>query len=209
MSQHHFIIDGKKVEGRGSFGVINPATEEEFAECAMATPEDLDHAVAAARRAFPSWATTPIEERARLVEEIADAIEADKEDLAKLLSMEQGKPAHSGAVGEIGGALAWARATAKLRPLVDIIQDDEVARIEVHRKPLGVVGSITPWNHPVMIAIWHIMPALVAGNCVVVKPSSLTPLSTLRIVEIANGILPPGVLNSVAGEGGLGRAISG
>ena len=80
--------------------------------------------------------------------------------------------------------------------------------VEVHRRPLGVVGSITPWNHPIMIAAWHIMPALVAGNTVVLKPSPYTPLSTLRLIEIANEYLQPGVLNTVSGEGGLGQAMA-
>lgn len=202
------IVDGRPLATDASFEVIDPATGRAFARAPLASRGDLDLAVAAARRAFPGWARTSIEERARAVEAIADAIEAEKEPLARLLSAEQGKPVHSGAAGEIAGALSWTRATAKLRPLVETVRDDEVALVEVRRKPLGVVGSITPWNHPVMIAAWHIMPALVAGDTVVVKPSSYTPLSTLRLVEIANEHLPPGVLNAVAGEGGLGRAMA-
>ena len=192
----------------GSFGVIDPATGGEFARCPLATIEDLEAAVAAARAAWHQWAATPIEERARQIEAVADAVEAEKEALARLLSREQGKPMFTAAAGEIAAALMWARATARLRPPVDVLQDDATARIEVHRKPLGVVASITPWNHPVLIAVWHVMPALLAGNTVVIKPSSYTPLSTLRLVEIANRILPPGVLHALAGEGGLGRAMS-
>jgi acyl-CoA reductase-like NAD-dependent aldehyde dehydrogenase len=201
-------IDGQSYRPTESFAVINPATGKAFAQCPMASAGDLDRAVEAARRAFPAWAATPIDDRARAIERIADAIEAEKEPLARLLSAEQGKPAHSAAVGEIMGGLAWARATAKLRPRVETVSDDASALVQVHRRPLGVVGSITPWNHPVMIAIWHVMPALVAGDTVVLKPSSYTPLSTLRMVEIANDHLPPGVLNALAGEDGLGRAIA-
>jgi len=202
------IVDGRPLACSATFDVINPATGRAFAQAPLASRDDLDAAVAAARRAFPAWAGTPIDERAAAVLAIAHAIEAEKEPLARLLSAEQGKPVHGGAAGEIMGALAWAKATAQLRPPVETVRDDDTALVQVHRKPLGVVGSITPWNHPVMIAIWHIMPALVAGNTVVVKPSSYTPLSTLRLVEIANAHLPPGVLNAVAGEGGLGRAIA-
>ncbi len=191
-----------------SFGVINPATGSEFARCPLATGAELAAAVGAARRAWPLWAATPIERRAELIEAIAKLIETEKDSLARLLSSEQGKPVHSGAAGEIVAALAWARATAALRPAVDVLQNDAVARIEVHRKPLGVVASITPWNHPVLIAVWHVMPALLAGNTVVIKPSSYTPLSTLRMVEIANEVLPRGVLNALAGEGSLGRSMS-
>ncbi|MFC3052563.1 aldehyde dehydrogenase family protein [Kordiimonas pumila] len=209
MIQHSFLIDGEKIRTEDSFEVINPATAEGFARCSVATSEHLDAAVSAARAAFPAWAGKSVQDRAAMIEAIADAVEQEKDDLAVLLSTEQGKPVHTGAAGEIMGALKWARATAKLRPSVDVVQDDEAVRIEVHRKPLGVVGSITPWNHPVMIAVWHIMPALLAGNTVIIKPSSYTPLSTLRLIEIANGILPKGVLNSVTGEGGLGRMMSG
>ncbi|MBB4632955.1 aldehyde dehydrogenase family protein [Sphingosinicella soli] len=191
-----------------TFPVIDPATAAPFIDAPLARLADVDAAVAAARRAFPGWASTPIEERARAVLAVADAIEAAKDELAALLSREQGKPLVS-AGGEIMGALGWARATAALRLPVDVIKNDDSVRIEVHRKPLGVVGSISPWNFPVMIAIWHIIPALVAGNTVVMKPSSYTPLAALRMVEIANAHLPPGVLNSLTGEGDIGRAIAG
>jgi acyl-CoA reductase-like NAD-dependent aldehyde dehydrogenase len=113
-----------------------------------------------------------------------------------------------GGAFEIGGTLMWAHATADLELPVEVIQDNDQARIEVHRKPLGVIGSITPWNFPLMIAIWHVMPALRSGNTVVIKPSEFTPLTTLRAVEIMNEILPPGVINIVTGDGSLGAAMS-
>ena len=208
MDVPHLIVDGKPLATDRAFDVIDPATGAPFARCPLAGIDDLDAAVAAARRAFPGWAATPIDERAAMVAAIADAIEAAKPDLAPLLSAEVGKPL-AGAQGELGGAVGFARATAALRPPVERVQDDAVARIEVHRTPLGVVGSITAWNHPAPIMIWHVMPALVAGNTVVFKPSSYTPLTNLRIVAIANAILPPGVLNSVTGDGDIGRAMSG
>lgn len=202
------IIDGARITPHNSFGVVNPATADVFAECPAATPDDLDAAAGAAKTAFKSWSKVAIEERSALINQIADAFEKNKHEIAELTSREQGKPLKA-ALGEVGGgALAWTRATAKLRPPVEVVQDDDAARIEVHHKPLGVVGSITPWNHPILIACWHIMPALIAGDTVVIKPSSMTPFGTLRLVEIINDILPPGVVNSVAGEGGLGRAIT-
>lgn len=201
------VVDGKPLATAARFPVIDPATGAPFIDAPLASMADVDAAVAAARRAFPGWAGTPIEERARAVLAVADAIEAAKDELAALLSREQGKPLAS-AGGEIMGALGWARATAALRLPVEIIKDDDSVRIEVHRKPLGVVGSISPWNFPVMISIWHIIPALIAGNSVVMKPSSYTPLAALRMVEIANAHLPPGVLNSLTGEGDIGRAIA-
>jgi acyl-CoA reductase-like NAD-dependent aldehyde dehydrogenase len=208
VTQARLIVDGKPLETAARFPVIDPATGEAFTEAPLASIADLDLAVAAARRAFPGWAATPIDERARAILAIADAIEAEKEALARILSSEQGKPVHGGAAGEIMGSVGWARATAQLRPEVDVIKDDDSVRVEVHRKPLGVVGSISPWNFPVMIAIWHIIPALLTGNTVVMKPSSYTPLTALRMVEIANAHLPPGVLNSVTGEGDIGRGMA-
>jgi acyl-CoA reductase-like NAD-dependent aldehyde dehydrogenase len=206
------IIDGKKVSADESFPVINPATEEVIAQCPRATAEHVDQAVAAARRAFPSWSATPDAERSRIVHAIADALEAHSEELTRLLTLEQGKPAVGfagmGAAFEIGGTLAWAHATADLELPVEVIQDNDEARIEVHRKPLGVIGSITPWNFPLMIAIWHTMPALRSGNTVVIKPSEFTPLTTLRAAEIINGIVPPGVFNIVTGDGSLGAILS-
>jgi acyl-CoA reductase-like NAD-dependent aldehyde dehydrogenase len=201
------IVGGKPLETAATFPVIDPATAAPFVEAPLASLADVDLAVEAARRAFPGWAATPIAERAQAILAIADAIEAAKDELAALLSREQGKP-RANAGGEIMGAVGWARATAALRPTVDTIKDDDSVRIEVHRKPLGVVGSISPWNFPVMIAIWHIVPALLTGNSVVMKPSSYTPLAALRMVEIANAHLPPGVLNSLTGEGDIGRAMA-
>lgn len=207
MTGVRLIVDGKPLATAESFAVIDPATGRPFADAPLASRADLDQAVDAARRAFPGWAATPIDERARAILAIADALEGAKDELAKLLSNEQGKPVPN-AGGEIMGSVAWARATAALRPPVDVIKDDDSVRVEVHRKPLGVVGSISPWNFPVMIAIWHIIPALLSGNTVVMKPSSYTPLTALRMVEIANAHLPAGVLNSVTGEGDIGRAMS-
>ena len=213
MSEYNMIIDGKKVITDKAFNVLNPATEEVVAPCPQAGPEHLDQAVAAAQRAFASWSQLDDAVHKQKVREIADVLEAHTEELARILTEEQGKPlkgfAGLGAGFEVGGAVAWCRATAELDLPVEVIQDNDEVRIEVHRKPLGVVASITPWNYPLMIAIWHVMPAIRAGNTVVLKPSSFTPLATLRFVELANEILPPGVLNIVTGEGGMGRQITG
>lgn len=202
------IIDGRPQAIGETREVIDPATGRAFARAPVASLADLDRAVDAARRAFPAWAATPIDERAAAVDRIAGAMAAERDSLGKLLSREQGKPLHSSAVGEIAGAAAWARATAALRPPVERVKDGADELVEVHRRPLGVVASITPWNYPVLISVWHVMPALVAGNTVVLKPSPYTPLSVLRMIEIANAYLPPGVLNSVAGDARLGQAMA-
>jgi acyl-CoA reductase-like NAD-dependent aldehyde dehydrogenase len=109
---------------------------------------------------------------------------------------------------ELHGAEAWARYTGSLDLPVEVLSNDENGRVELHRKPLGVVGSITPWNFPILIAVWHVVPAIRAGNTVVIKPSPYTPLSTIRLVEILNEILPKGVLNVVAGHNDLGQMMT-
>ncbi len=212
MSDFQLTIDGKSVNTAESFAVINPATEGVVAQCPKADANDLNNAVAAAKKAFPSWSLTADSERQRMVHAIGEALEAHSEELCNLLIQEQGKPmggfAGLGAGFEMGGTVAWCHATADLDLPVDVIQDNDEARIEVHRKPLGVVGSITPWNYPLLIAIWHTMPALRSGNTVVIKPSEYTPLTTLRAAQIIDEILPPGVFNVVAGDGSLGAQMS-
>lgn len=206
------IINNEKVNADSTFDVINPATEEAFASCPNGTAETVDSAVKAARAAFASWSQTDIQARKALVHQIGAAIEANMPELMQLVTMESGKPMGGlNAVGsgmEVGGSAAWTHYNAELDLPMEVIQDNDEARIEVHRKPLGVVGSITPWNWPMLIATWHVMPALVAGNTVIIKPSPMTPLSTIRLVELANEILPKGVLNVVTGGDEVGQAIS-
>ena len=146
--------------------------------------------MAAARGPFPPWSTRPHDsERQRLLHAVGDALEKNMPALMELVTKETGKPLKGlndiGAGMEVGGAVAWTHATADLTLPVEVIQDNEEARIEVHRKPLGVVGSITPWNWPLLIAIWHVIPALRAGNTVVIKPSALTPVATAKFVELS------------------------
>lgn len=205
MSSYGLIIDGKKVATEASFGVINPATEEIVGECPIANKAQLDAAVDAAARAFRSWSKVSDEERAAVCGKLAEIIGEHADELARLLTQEQGKPLSGmGSRFELGGAGAWAGFTGTLSLPDKVIQDDEQARIVQTRKPIGVVGSITPWNWPLMIAIWHVVPAIRTGNTVVCKPSPYTPLSTLRMVEIMNDVLPPGVLNCVTGKDELG-----
>lgn len=213
MRDFNMSIDGQPVATDRHLSVIDPASGQPFATVPAAGAAHVDRAVAAARAAFPAWSRRPEAERKRLLHALADALEANMPELMELVTRETGKPLGGlngiGAGMEVGGAIAWTRVTAELELPVEVIQDNEDARVEVHRKPLGVVGSITPWNWPLMIAIWHVMPALRAGNTVVIKPSELTPVATLRFVELANAILPPGVLNAVSGERDIGAAIAG
>lgn len=203
------FIGGRPVESAAHRDVINPATGAPMGRMPVATAADLDLAVEAAGAAFRSWSARQDAERAKAVQACARAIEAHSEELAQLLTLEQGKPLNGlGSRFEIGGAVAWTDATAQLSLPPELVEDGPQGRVEIHRKPIGVVGSITPWNWPVMIACWHIMPAIRAGNTVVIKPSPLTPLSTIRMVEILGGVLPPGVVNVVTGEDSLGGLMS-
>lgn len=209
MTQYALIIGGQRVETDQYLDVKNPADNSVVGKMPVATHACLDKAVAAATKAFPAWAALPDQERQALCLKVADKIEAHAEELAQLLTLEQGKPLGGmGSRFELGGAVAWTRATASLTLPVEVLQDNAEGRVEVHRKPIGVVGSITPWNWPVMIACWHLIPAIRAGNTVINKPSSLTPLSTLRMIELMNEVLPPGVVNVITGEGGVGGLLS-
>lgn len=212
MSEYSLIINGEKVAGAGSFEVINPATEAVLANAPDTSVAQLDQAVAAAKAAFPSWAASDNDTRKKACLQLADLLEANIDDLAQLITQEQGRPLQAfggqGAYFEVGGAAVWCRSNAELELPVEVLQDDDEIRAEVHRKPLGVVGSITPWNWPLLIAIWHVIPAIRAGNTVVIKPSNYTPLSTLKFVELAQSVLPAGVLNVVTGEAEIGTAMS-
>ena len=212
MQTFNMIINGEPVQSSRTFDVINPATGDAFAKCQDGNADLVNQAVSAAHAAFPAWSRTSNEERKAKITAIADALQENMAELMQLVTQENGKPLEGlngvGSGMEVGGAIGWTHYTAALDLPVDIIQDNEEARVEVHRKPLGVVASITPWNWPLMIAIWHVIPALRAGNTVVMKPSPTTPLAATRFVEIANEILPPGVLNIVTGDADVGAAIS-
>jgi acyl-CoA reductase-like NAD-dependent aldehyde dehydrogenase len=212
MSDYSMLINGAAVGAERSIEVLNPATETVIAAVPEATTEQLDDAVAAARAAFPAWSARSMDDRRAMILQIADRLEENLPELAQTLSDEQGKPlegfAGLGAMFEMGGCLAWIRYTASLDLPVEVIQDNDDARIEVHRKPVGVVGSITPWNYPLLITCWHIIPGLLAGCTVVAKPSEYTPLTVLKAMHLISDILPPGVINIVTGRGDLGAAMS-
>lgn len=209
MKQYTLLIGGESVATSHHAPVANPSNGEVVGYMPLGSEADLDQAVAAADKAFKTWSQVSNEDRASACRAIAEKINEHAEELAQILTREQGKPLNGlGSRFEIGGALAWTRHTAELDLPVEILQDDGEGRVELHRKPIGVVGSITPWNWPVMIACWHIVPAVRAGNTVVIKPSPLTPLSTIRLVEIMNEVLPPGVVNVITGENSIGAALS-
>jgi betaine-aldehyde dehydrogenase len=184
--------------------VVNPATGEVIAEAPLSTKADVDRAVEAAKKAFDGWAATPPGERARALLRMADLIEERGEEIADLEAADAGKP--RGAVIEdevpvMADNLRFFAGAARCMEGRAAGEYMEAHTSFVRREPVGVVGQITPWNYPLMMAIWKIGPALGAGNTVVLKPAETTPLTTLRFAEWCGDILPPGVLNAIGGHG--------
>jgi acyl-CoA reductase-like NAD-dependent aldehyde dehydrogenase len=200
-------IDGKRVHAAETGQAINPATEGLICEFPMASREQLEAAIAAAKRAFAAWSGTPVTERQQMVSRLGDLIEQHQEDFIKLLITEQGK-GRAAAEWEIGGSIYWCREIAKQSLEEEVVSRDGDSEIVTRYTPIGVIGGITPWNFPLLLAIWKIAPALVAGNTMVLKPSPYTPLCTLWFGELAQSVLPPGVLNIVSGGNELGQWIT-
>jgi aldehyde dehydrogenase (NAD+) len=203
MTQFTATIDNKAVDTAAHLRVLNPATEQLVAEAPDCGAAELDAAVAAARLAFPKWRATPLAERQAMVKALGEAIKANKDELMRLLTSEQGKP-HADATGDVLGGAMWCKVYGNMAVPLEIAEDSESRRIEVRRTPIGVVGALAPWNFPVILAMLKAAPALVAGNTVVLKPSPFTPLTTLRIGELARAIFPPGVFNVISGGDELG-----
>jgi betaine-aldehyde dehydrogenase len=198
-------INGKNTSGFATerIQVINPATEEILNEVPRGTPEDAQAAVDAAKKAFTDWRRVPANERAAALHAIAAKLRAQHDELVRLLTEEEGKP-----IPEHDEELWWVEETfdyyAELarHERGRVIPPAETGQFNfVLKEPYGVVACIVPWNYPLLLLVWKMAPALAAGNTVVIKPSELTPLSTLRLVEIACDHLPPGVVNVVTGYG--------
>jgi len=207
MADYRLLIGGKLVAGDAIMDVINPATEQVLATCPRASERQLDDAVAAAKAAFPAWARTPVAERQGMLLRLADAIDANADELARLLTQEQGKPFPE-ASAEILYTAIFIRQFATLEVKDKIIEDSATRRVVQQRKPLGVVGAIIPWNFPVLIVAFKMPLALIAGNTMVIKPSPTTPLATLRLGELIAGIFPAGVINIVTDQNDLGAKLT-
>ncbi len=202
------FIGGEAVDPAegGSEEVVNPATGEAIAEAPLSTKADVDRAVAAAKKAFEdgSWATIPPGERARALLKIADLIEERGEEIADLEAADAGKPRAAVIEDEVGVMADQLRFFAGAARCLEGRAAGEYMEGHtsfIRREPVGVVGQITPWNYPLMMAIWKIGPALAAGNTIVLKPAETTPVTTLKFAEWCADILPPGVLNVIGGHG--------
>ncbi|MFW0772282.1 aldehyde dehydrogenase family protein [Paenarthrobacter nitroguajacolicus] len=195
--------------GQSSRTILDPATGQAVGEAPIHTVEDLEDAIAAAAAAQPAWAALGHDARSAALMKAADAVERSAEELAQLLSREQGKPLNGpNARFEVGACAAWLRATAATALDPETVVDDGETRAELHYRPIGVVGAIGPWNWPMMITVWQIAPALRMGNAVVVKPSEFTPLSVLALVSIINQELPEGLLSVVSGGRDVGARLA-
>ena len=198
-------IGGKFVIGAGeSEEILNPATGEVIARIPSASQEQIDQAVTAATRAFSSWGLTTPGQRSGMLLKLADRVEAEAEDFARLESLNCGKPYARVLADEIPAITDCFRFFAgAARCLTGSAVAEYVAghTSMVRRDPIGVVASIAPWNYPLMMVAWKISPALAAGNTVVLKPSEQTPLTALKLANIIAEIFPPGVFNLVLGRG--------
>jgi acyl-CoA reductase-like NAD-dependent aldehyde dehydrogenase len=200
----HHTVGGRALPSAASFPVVNPATGEPFAQAPDATPEQLDAAVDAARRAQPAWAGLALEQRRAHLLQLAETLLSHRDELAALITLEQGKPL-ARAYDEVARSASQLQRLVALALEPEVLKDDESGRIELHHRPLGVVGAITPWNMPLVLSVPKAVHALHTGNTIVLKPSPFTPLTALRLGELARDIFPPGVLNVVAGGNELGR----
>ena len=201
----HFLVDGALVpalDGRTET-LLCPATEAPLGDVPVGSERDVDRAVDAAARAFEGWAATPPRDRAAALLKLADRIEAHAEELAQLESRNVGKPialARS-EVPFMADNLRFFAGAARCLEGRAAGEYTQGFTSMLRREPVGVVGSIAPWNYPLMMAVWKIGPALAAGNTVVLKPAELTPLTSLRLGELAADLFPPGVLNVINGYG--------
>ena len=200
---HRMSIDGQPVASPASLPVIDPATAAPFARVPDCTRAQLDGAVTAAQAAFVSWSEAAFAERRDLVNTFIERVLADADTLARLITSEQGKPLAKSR-SEINSAVFFSRGYTAVDLSPQVLRDTPQQRVELRRRPLGVVGAITAWNYPVLLAMWKIVPAVLAGNTVVLKPSPYTPVATLRLGELAQAVFPRGVVNVVSGGNELG-----
>ena len=203
--KYGLYIDGKWKDASDNAVIKTycPATGDFLADCADASKDDVDLAVKAAQKAFISWSKTTPKERAAILNKVADIIDANKGELALIESADNGKPLRETRVIDIPYASAHFRYFAGV-----ILAEEGSAQVLdnaflsiILREPIGVVGQIVPWNFPFLMAAWKLAPVLAAGDCTVIKPSSSTPLSVLRLAELTSEVIPPGVFNVVTGKG--------
>jgi len=207
MSDYKMLVGGKLVGSPQTFDVINPSTGNVFAKCPECSPQVLEEAIQSAKRAFKSWRSTSAAERKVCMDKAIAKLTAGMPKIADVLVKEQGKPLEA-AMGEVGGCIAFLGHFANLEVKDKIIVDDANETVVQKYVPLGVVGGITPWNLPLLLAACKLGEAVNTGNTIVLKPSPYTPLTTLMLGEAFADTFPPGVVNLVSGNDALGRMIT-
>ncbi|MEO8061314.1 MAG: gamma-aminobutyraldehyde dehydrogenase [Pseudomonadota bacterium] len=199
------LVNGKLVKGKGDeLGVLDPATGKVIAQVAEASEEQISAAVKAAAKAFPGWAATVPKDRGAILMKLADRIEAEAMDFARLESTNCGKPLNAALNDEIPAIADVFRFFAgAARTMHGALAGEYLPGFTsmIRRDPIGVVASIAPWNYPLMMAAWKMAPALAAGNTVVLKPSEQTPLTALKLATLCAELFPPGVVNIICGRG--------
>jgi acyl-CoA reductase-like NAD-dependent aldehyde dehydrogenase len=211
MKTYMNFVNGQLVGSERTFESLNPATGEVLGLAPISTAEQVKAAIASARAAQPAWAARPDAERKALMMQVAETIKRNAPYLAEWVTREQGKPLGGlgpdqvpGARFEVWGCEVWTQVPASLDLPVEVVFEDDTRRDEVHRKPFGVVAAIAPWNWPLLIAVWQMIPSIRAGNTVVIKPSEYTTIGTLELVRLIGEVLPKGVINTVSGPGEVG-----
>ncbi len=205
--RYGLFINNEWVEGQKgkTFECFNPASGERLATCVDATKQDVDIAVDAAWKAFESWKKVSPQERMTILLKIADLIDANAEKLAMAETLDNGKPIRETTAIDVPLAsdhFRYFAGAVRTEEGQAVMIDDNTLSI-ILREPIGVVGQIVPWNFPFLMAAWKIAPALAAGDCVVIKPSSVTSLSTLEFAKLLKQVLPPGVVNVITGRGSV------
>lgn len=208
---HYSMVIGADSPSTGKQELVDPATGEVFATVAVGTAADVDRAVAAAKAAQPEWAALSVGERSVALMKFADAVEAQSERLAELESQNTGKPMKLTTGGDVPFSVDNLRYfAAAVRRQEGAVAGEYVGGYTslIRREPIGVAGAITPWNYPLMMAVWKLGPALAAGNAVVIKPAPNTPITTIELAKIAlEAGLPAGLINVVTGDAEVGEAI--
>jgi acyl-CoA reductase-like NAD-dependent aldehyde dehydrogenase len=200
------IVDGKQRSSKNVHNGINPATSEKLWDVPIANQQDVDEAVESAKKAFASWSQTPIEKRKELMLKFKDLFEGYQKEFTDLMCKETGKP-RAFAGSEVGSVGEFLKFHAELELPVDKYENDTEI-VETTYEPLGVVGAICPWNFPLILATGKIAPALLSGCTVIVKPSPFTPYTALKLVELAQQIFPPGVVQVLGGDDKLGPLLT-
>ena len=209
MNTYSYIINGVPKTSNTIIDVKNPATGDLIGKYYVSSIEDVEEAIATAKAQQKIWSKISQEERDEYIMKIAEAISSNKTYLAEWITKEQGKPLNGpGSHFEIDACMGWTQVPASLQLTDEIVFEDDTRKDVLKRLPIGVVAAITPWNWPLMIAIWQIIPSLKMGNTVVVKPSEYTTIASLELFRIINEILPAGVLNVVTGDGKIGAHLT-